>query len=61
MLKCLRSRPERAWVHGLAFVPFVPGTVVQAVEVVQNLIGEEALRVIVVGKGIAHVGEQLEG
>ena len=41
------------------FAPFVPGTVVEAVEVVQEFGGENALGVAVVGEGVADVGEQV--
>src|SRR5437667_12898730 len=48
--------------HGVAvFAPFVPGTVVQAEQVIQDFGGEDAFRVTVVGEGVADVGEQVHG
>jgi hypothetical protein len=46
--------------HGIAvFAPFVPSTVVEVVEVVQEFGGEDAFGVAVMGEGVADVGEQL--
>jgi len=41
------------------FTLLVPGTVVEAVEVVQEFGGEDALGVVVMGEGVADVGEQV--
>ena len=41
------------------FTPFVPSAVVEAVEVVQEFGGEDALGVAVMGEGVADVGEQV--
>ncbi len=47
--------------HGLAFVPFVPLAMIEAVQVVEQFIGEDALGVVAAGEGVIDVGEQLHG
>jgi len=61
MLKCLRQEAgERMRCHGLAFVPFVPGTVIQAIADSREVHCEDAPD-YGDGRRRRHVGEQLHG
>ncbi len=48
---------QRFWVHGLAFGPVVPGSVVQGVKELQQIGTGDPFGVALFEKGIADIGE----